>query len=958
MSGMKLRARLLVGISLAGALAGALAVPATADAQDAVAGPLQTDATAQAAAQRKSDASAPAQAPDVAPAAAGDAAGGDILVVGNRYDATDLQMRSANTTNVLSADDLAHTAVHNVAEALGLLPGINVMNTGSAFAGGVDGASRGEGMFVSVRGLNAEYNLNLINGVNVAQGNPYSRGVQLSLLPPSGLQTIVLNKTSQPDMLGDAIGGTIDFRTPSAFDYSDSMRASITAGGRLESRARAYGKDGLGYNVGADFSTKFGPDKQFGFYASGFYDIRHYANSLVGGIQASGCCDFGYDFAVQNADGSNPSNLDPAANLILTGANFGMSSGSTERYGGNATFDWRPDDDTAVYARFTYAQANTEQNSHLTQIIGMNKQTGSNGTPLGNGLYAPIISNVSTRFWYETNPALAKLGTAQIGGEKHLGALTVTPNVFYSWGTNARPNHIEVAARTLGSDGNGLAFGGGTLFGYNNGYPVPLLTPALSTALNNIPAMPAAGGAPEYTPQTSSQKKGGAKLDLQYDFEGSALKFIKVGARIEKSRRMLTNRDYTVPNYGGATSFGDLGLISKTYPSVWPGRYGWAVPEIDQGKLFALFDKLGGATDATIDTCGSNPINSFNCNTQRATETVYATYAMAQVDVGDLQLIPGVRYEHTDIRNVFWVTPNVNGVTGTGAFDSNVARFDAVLPSIAANYRPNRTSVYRASIWTSYVRPPFLQLGGGANTVVSGGVTTVTQGNPDLKAIRALNLDASGEWDFAQGGHIMLAGFYKHLRNYIYDNGSSAGIVTGTNVGVTQGTVTYKPQNGGDGDIYGIELAARQKLSGLPGFLSGFGVAGNITRQWTKVDVLGDGTRMDRIQNAPDLLGNAQLFYESGPVTFDINYNHAGSYVSIYDTLGKNAKWDNVWVRPINRVDLHAGFAATETLKLDVSVSNVFNTYSYWAHIGKNSLAVSDIVNSGTTSLLTATWKL
>jgi outer membrane receptor for ferrienterochelin and colicin len=98
--------------------------------------------------------------------------GASIVVVGNRYQAATLQMRSANTVNVISAQDLQHTAVHNVAEALGTVPGINVMNTGSAFAGGVDGASRGEGMFVSVRGLNSEYNINLINGVSVAQGNP------------------------------------------------------------------------------------------------------------------------------------------------------------------------------------------------------------------------------------------------------------------------------------------------------------------------------------------------------------------------------------------------------------------------------------------------------------------------------------------------------------------------------------------------------------------------------------------------------------------------------------------------------------------------------------------------------------------------------------------------------------------------------------------------------------------
>src|SRR5262249_3076604 len=131
----------------------------------------------------------------------------EIVIAVDRYQATDLQLDATNTVSVLSSDDLANTAVHNVAEALGLLPGVNVLNIATgAFIGGVDGASRAEGRYTSLRGMNGEYNVNLINGVEVAQGSPYSRQVQLSLLPPSGLKTIVLNKTSRADMDGDAIG--------------------------------------------------------------------------------------------------------------------------------------------------------------------------------------------------------------------------------------------------------------------------------------------------------------------------------------------------------------------------------------------------------------------------------------------------------------------------------------------------------------------------------------------------------------------------------------------------------------------------------------------------------------------------------------------------------------------------------------------------------------------------------
>src|SRR5580692_8993132 len=71
----------------------------------------------------------------------------EVVVASDRYQATDLQLQSTNSVSVLSAKDLDNTAVHNVAEALSLMPGVNVMNTGQSFVGGVDGAARGEGMF-------------------------------------------------------------------------------------------------------------------------------------------------------------------------------------------------------------------------------------------------------------------------------------------------------------------------------------------------------------------------------------------------------------------------------------------------------------------------------------------------------------------------------------------------------------------------------------------------------------------------------------------------------------------------------------------------------------------------------------------------------------------------------------------------------------------------------------------
>ena len=235
-----------------------------------------------------------------------------LIVAANRYDASSMQMDAPNSINVLSAASLQHTAVHNVAEALGLVPGVNVTNTGSGYFSGIDGAARGEGVYAAVRGLPADYDVNMINGVDVAQGMPYSRSVQLSLLPPSGLQTIVMNKTSTADMDGDAIGGTVDFRTPTAYDFAKDTSGSVSVSGRMESRARDYGDSGLGGGAAADFQTKFGSEKQFGVYASAYYDYRTYVNSEEAAA-TSAYNDGSWEFAHSTADGKNAPGYEPGS---------------------------------------------------------------------------------------------------------------------------------------------------------------------------------------------------------------------------------------------------------------------------------------------------------------------------------------------------------------------------------------------------------------------------------------------------------------------------------------------------------------------------------------------------------------------------------------------------------------------------------------------------------------------
>jgi len=895
--------------------------------------------------------------------AAAKAAGGpvqleEIVVATNRYEATDIQLKAPNVVSVLSAEDLANTAVHNAAEALGLLPGVNVLNTSAgSFIGGIDSAARAEGMFASVRGMNAEFNVNLLNGVTVAQGMPFSREVQLSLLPPSGLKTIVLNKTSRADMDGDAIGGTIDFRTPTAFDYPGSF-ASITAGTRVESRPLDYHENGLGYNFGAEIAQRFGADQQFGIYASGYYNLRHFTNSEMGGVMEDGCCDNGWKYKVTNADGSSPAGMDPAKNLELTAFNVGVSAGSTKQFGGSTSFDWQPDETTSAYARVTYAYALTQQDSNLSQIVAMNVLTGSDSPfQTAAGLYQPDLQNVSIRYWLETNPEVAVLGTFQVGVDKKLGGWTVSPNLFYSWGRDDRPNHIEIDARTSHVQGgditdNGFPYNQTSLVTYSNYFPQAQLTPEMTAQLYNIRGLPAFDRG-ELQKMYSGQKKGGGKLDVRKDLgDGLELKF---GAKYTTSSRKVTSNDWTNPGFFDGSTFGSLPVWNGDYKHVFPGKYGWSVPKIDEDSLLAYY---ASASDPikNLDTCGSNYVNSLNCNNQGGTEDVSAAYTMLTYRTGAWEITPGMRFEHTSIHTTFWVIPSdVDGNQLAGYAGGNDTIYNEALPSLFVNYRPDPGAVYRAGIWTSYTRPAFVKL--GSSTTVSpsaSGATTLTQGNPDLKATKAINYDLSGEWDNGAGRHLVLATYFKTIRDYVYD--TTANVEDASAAG--GGFVIKHPVNGGSGQIWGIEIGARQKFQFLPAPFDGFGISGNMTREHTLVHTNAPGfDSSSPIENAPDWLANVEVFYEKHGASVGLLYNYSGKYLSQYDQIGLGSNWDDLWVRPTRRLDMHAGYTFDSGLKADLSIANLLKDYSYWSHIGKDSLVISDIVDSGMTALFNVTYK-
>jgi TonB-dependent receptor len=904
-----------------------------------------------------------------------------IVVTGRRLGQTavELQLQAVNTTSVLTATDMARAPDNDVVSSLARVAGIGALNGGFGNTNGVpaDAAGRGTANFLELRGLDTQYNTNFLNGVDVAQGMPYSRGVSLDLLPTTGLQKVVVNKTIGASMDGDAIGGQFNFVTPTAYDFEGESHGSLTLGGQVKDQALAYKLPAGGENIAFDYSHKFGDHDQLGIYFGGYYDFENWDNSIVDGMYPA---EFNgmYTYAIQNSSGGSaaaPGHL--AQNLVLTGLDAGITQGTTERFGGNVSIDWHPSTTLSGYSRLTYASDYVTQETSYLQIYGNN--VGSQ--QIGNtGVYTDVINNLQPRYYYETSPQYSNLATWQVGGDDQIDRLHLAPNVFLSYGEYDEPNHIERGGRQP-IVAAGVPYGGSTLFSYGSQGPFPTVSAGELANLEDI-ASYGAKRSGELTQEFSRQFIAGGKIDATYDIKNGWFDSIQAGLKYSDSYRHHSEQDYTSNNLyttdANDPSLGSTGIFTSSVPSLIPGLYNFAFPIASLSKVFSAFDqavKNNGGIQSFSDNCGSLYVNTYNCDTQSGTEAVASAYVQANLKFGDLQVIPGLRFEHTDIVNHFWDEPtNTSGQEIPGHFASDSSTYNEPLPSLFFNYRPNDQTVYRASITRTYVRPSMFQLGGGEQVSFSdggptaGGSESITLGNPKLKALTATNLDASGEWVNNHGSAFEVAGFYKEINNFIfstvngYTNANSVvNQVTASNAvaassGSTGEITVTTPINGKSGSVYGLELTGSQKFIDMPAPFDGFGISGNVTLERSDVNTgLAGLSTHERLLNQADLYANGQFFYEKGPYHVDLSYNYSGPYVASYGSLTGSSQTDT-WAQAHSELDLHASYMTPWKVRFEASISNLTDEDSSVYTIGKNTYTIPDYTIVGRTYYFKASY--
>lgn len=869
------------------------------------------------------------------------------------------QLKAQNEMMSLSAKDLARLPAQNVTEALARLPGVTVMPTSmQGNFGGIDTAARGTGATVSLRGMNGQYNINQINGIDVAEAAPFSRTVSLDLLPPTGFFRIDANKTLTPGMDGDAIGGIVNFEMPNAFDYGHGTHGSLQLGGQYNEKAADYGASAIGGNGAAEISSVFGKSDQFGFYMSGYYNQRYFA----AGEQTYSGGEWGVSRAM-DAQGDLYPGQDPVKSLQLFGVDPQASIGVTKRYGGTAGFEWRPDSSTRVYLQGTESYSDTQQDIYQVAIHGNDSGASSAGmisyVEQADGSYAPSITRTNVHYWYETNPTLEQLGTMKLGMDKKLGRFSISPSAFLSWGTISR-DHIETSAWQSGV----AAFDGAPNFVYKDGMPTVGLTSAQAAVANGTLDFPTHNRG-EYVQSDAWQLRIGTSLDMSYRLDRFHIDTISAGFKYQTSWRNYINRDTEGQDNGGSGAYpaggtlSQTGLVDGSLSSLIPGAYNFYTPTISRSALLSNYL--------------ADPYNwkymdkdAWNGNTIGGTETVYAGYVSAQMHFGKLQVVPGIRFEQSDLHNTYWASGN-EGVSTADAhygWSATNSHYFKALPSIHLTYRPRQDTVYRASVWTSYTRPSFFQLSGGSQiTRNDDGTLSITTGNPSLKATTAVNYDLSWQWMPSSTTSFSLAGFYKQLSNYIYDNGGSYNNET-TTAGIAN-SVSH-PENGGSATLFGLEFAFEHQFKGLPAPFDGLGVRGTATWEMSRAHLNNAYlSSTENMQDAPRWMTNAGAFYNKGSFQFDLNWRFVDAYLYEYGLWGTpnnfktnlNSSSLDAWVQPSLNLDAHLGYAVTKRLHVDFSAQNLGVNRFYRLTIGRHSNAVPQNILTSRTFFLNAGYR-
>ena len=149
-------------------------------------------------------------------------------------------------------------------------------------------------------------------------------------------------------------------------------------------------------------------------------------------------------------------------------------------------------------------------------------------------------------------------------------------------------------------------------------------------------------------------------------------------------------------------------------------------------------------------------------------------------------------------------------------------------------------------------------------------------------------LDISIEKYFGRAGYVSLAGFYKDLDSYIYDQQQLTDFtgypITGPQPTLRQGYIST-PQNGEGGEIQGVEFAMSVPFDMIWAPLEGFGAT--FSASYTDSNIIPNpGSPSTPLPGLSEKVGNLTVYYERDGLQARISNRYRSEFIGELSGIG------------------------------------------------------------------------
>jgi TonB-dependent receptor len=753
---------------------------------------------------------------------------GEVLVTGLRQGQTkamNVQKTADKIVNVVSQEQMVRLPDLNTAEILARVSGVSIVR------------DMGEGRYVQIRGTDARLTSINVNGEKIIAPDPGERYVGMDVISASQAASIEVSKTVTPDMDGDAVGGSVNIKTKSAFD-SDKPFFNLTAGtGTSDLLGKPLWQGGFTYGM------KFGDENQFGFAITGNYDKWNRASWDLENVY-------------------NDVTIGGVATRVMTDMDQRLYNTSRERINFAGNFEYQPSAENNYFIRGMFNNRDDiETRDGL--YVRPSKGTFTNATTVSK---AKIYQVVKDRLERQNIFALSA------GGINKFDDLLLDYTFAYNEGGTKK--HDETDPQFVMSSTSNL-----TLDLSNPSRAKYTIT---STAAANDQYNPAnyKFDQAKYNNDDATDTDYMTGANIKYAFKlADYPSVLKAGAKLHFREKVKAQDRYTY-KWGGSSSLLMTQFVDDENETIYDGTYTLG-RFIDAQKFRTFFnaqkDKAGGMV-GTLDHINSEGA-SFT-----ADENTMAYYVMDTWNLDDWMVIAGFRHEFTDLSNTSSkILLGTGGVyLSTSAVEGKI-NYNNFLPSVQVRYKLSPMANIRASWTNTLARPNFFDV--VPYQQVDPDNLIVTEGNSSLLPTTSTSFDLLGELYFQEGGMISAGLFYKKLDNIIFTQTSKI-------VGGLYDTWWHvQPVNGGSSTLVGAEINLEYQLKFLPGFLDGLGIAVNYAYTHSTADV-GDRLARSELPGQAANVANFVLSYENYGFTgrFSIGYN--GKFT---EEVGADASWDRIY---------------------------------------------------------------